>query len=542
MGCGVGPSGLRRLALAAALVAGAAADADLEAKLADLEQQFKANHAEIEALEVAQVAKAAEARRLSTLPASIYGASNTTRAYTVEESLMGALTHIWLILCGALVMFMQAGFAMLEAGTCRRKFVQNILLKNLTDVAVGTLGWWIFGWSFAYSGPYTDDGLLKNKFAGKDSFAGHHFATEMSDGQQEPTTNELNWFFQWAFASAAATIVSGGVAERVKFPGYVVYSFLLTSFIYPIVVAWTWGYGWLNDINAAGYMDFAGSGIVHMTGGVGALVGAIIAGPRNGRFDKREKDETDPFAPHSIPLMVLGTFILWFGWYGFNCGSTLAMTGIEDGFKAAQVAMNTTIAASVAGLLVFLLRFAILRLYDVTAFCNGVLAGLVSITAPCGNVECGSALAIGIVGALLYEGTSQLLKKVKIDDPLDAFPVHGACGAWGVFAAALFDWGKSFKTVHAWQAFRCIRDENDVNCAGLADGLGKKLIAANCLEILSIVGWVGGLSVVIFLPLKLLKFLVATPDEQDAGFDVKKHSPPRGYSIEEEAAEEQTNA
>merc|ERR1712187_141612 len=237
--------------------------------------------------------------------------------------------------------------------------------------------------------------------------------------------------------SAAATIVSGGVAERMSFPGYLVYSFLMTSFIYPVCVAWTWGYGWLGagagvGWNMSGSFDFAGSGIVHMTGGVGALVGAIIVGARKGRWEKPEE-----FEPHSLPLVVLGTFILWFGWYGFNCGSTLGLSSTSTGEQAAQVAMNTTIAAAVGGLVVFGLRAILLKgLYDIGGFCNGILAGLVSITAPCGTVHSHDAFVIGLLGGFVYQGSSVLLKTLRIDDPIDAFAVHGACGAWGVLAAA----------------------------------------------------------------------------------------------------------
>merc|ERR1712107_584294 len=187
------------------------------------------------------------------------------------------------------------------------------------------------------------------------------------------------------------------------------------------VVAWTWScMGWLNFAFGEAYMDFAGSGIVHMTGGVGALVGAIIAGPRKGRFEN-----PDEFAPHSLPLVVLGTFILWFGWYGFNCGSTLGLSSAETGALAAQVAMNTTLAAATAGISVFIIRLVTLKKYDIGGLCNGILAGLVSITAPCGNVDCGWAVFIGVFGGLVFQSASSLLKTLKIDDPLDAFAVHG---------------------------------------------------------------------------------------------------------------------
>jgi len=362
----------------------------------------------------------------------------------------GAMTHIWLLVCGALVMFMQAGFAMVESGCCRAKNVQNIMLKNFTDVCVGTLGWWATGWAFAYGGPYGDD-ILPNGFIGSQQFFGGDFLTYKPDGEFEGTDAMLNWFFQWAFCSAASTIVSGGVAERVNFPGYCIFSLMMTAFVYPVVVAWTWGYGFLGANN---YMDFAGSGIVHMCGGVGALVGAAIAGPRTGRFEN-----PDAFQPHSLPLVVLGTFILWFGWYGFNCGSTLSLPDTATGQLAAFVAMNTTIAPATGGLTVFLLRYGRIGKYDIGGFCNGILAGLVSITAGCGNVECGSAFGIAIIGALIYEACSSLMRRMRIDDPIDAFAVHGSCGAWGTLAAALFDMGTGFDHYNGWSGFSCNLDD-----------------------------------------------------------------------------------
>ncbi|CAE8613471.1 unnamed protein product [Polarella glacialis] len=437
------------------------------------------------------------------------------------ESLQGAMNHMWLILCGALVMFMQAGFAMVESGCCRAKNVQNILLKNLTDVCVGTLGWWLCGWAFAYGGPMDDDGFKQNRFMGSEGAMGKDFLIrDDATGQLQPTTNIVNWFFQWAFCSAAATIVSGGVAERVNFPGYCIFSFMMTAFIYPVCVGWTWGYGWLADVNSVGYMDFAGSGIVHMAGGVGALTGAIWAGPRKGRWENPEE-----FDPHSLPLIILGTFILWFGWYGFNCGSTLGMATIERGFMAAQVAMNTTIAAATGGLTVFILRFGITKKYDIGGFCNGILAGLVSITAGCGNVECGSAFVIALLGGLFYEAGSRLIKKLKIDDPVDAFAVHGVAGAWGVMAAALFDWGKDFDHYHGWSGFSCITAE-DGSCK---TGLGGEGVAANLAEVVAITAWVAVCSSLIFGPLRAVGWLRASDDVQDEGFDQAKHSPSKAY-------------
>jgi len=307
------------------------------------------------------------------------------------------------------------------------------------------------------------------------------------------------------------------VAERVNFPGYCIFSLMMTAFVYPVVVAWTWGYGFLGANN---YMDFAGSGVVHMCGGVGALVGAAIAGPRSGRFDN-----PDAFQSHSLPLVVLGTFILWFGWYGFNCGSTLGLSDHGTGQLAAQVAMNTTLAAATGGLEVFLLRYAQLKKYDIGGFCNGILAGLVSITAPCGNVECGSAVAIALIGGLIYEGASMLMKKLKVDDPIDAFAVHGACGAWGTLAAALFDFGEGFDQYNAWSGFSC-NVGDDGSCAKDAWSGGFTI---NLGGVAAIAAWTAVMSALVFGPLRAAGMLRASDEVQEAGMDTVKHSPPKAY-------------
>ncbi|CAE7646555.1 amtB, partial [Symbiodinium microadriaticum] len=292
---------------------------------------------------------------------------------------------------------LQVGYVSTETFNAEVQSLKNTQY-SLGGAMVGTLGWWAFGWAFAYG----SQGEPANGFIGTSEFFGVGLYTKVADTDvitplascdgDGCQSKMLSWFFQWAFCTAGATIVSGGVAERVKSPTYAVYAFCMTSFIYPVVVAWTWGYGWLDSVLDVGYMDFAGSAIVHLTGGVSALAGTVVLGPRKGRFENPEE-----FECHNLPLVVLGTFALWFGWYGFNPGSTLGMHTGDTGAMAAQVAMNTTLSAATGGITVFLLRYAIMKKYDVGGLCNGILAGLVSITAGCGNVECGSAFAIGLL-------------------------------------------------------------------------------------------------------------------------------------------------
>jgi Amt family ammonium transporter len=257
-------------------------------------------------------------------------------------------------------------------------------------------------------------------------------------------------------------------------------------------------------------------------------VGAYVAGPRSARFDdKGEPDETGEFAPHSVPLVVNGTFTLWFGWYGFNCGSTLAMSDAATGALAAQVAMNTTIAAAFGGIVTFFILYYKSKKYDIIGMCSGILAGLVSITAGCGNVESGSAAIIGTFGAFVYIGAKMLLMKLQIDDPLDAFPIHGACGIWGVLAAALFDWGNGFDFAHGWNGFSCVTNE-DGTCKSGAWG---QMFVANIVEIIAISLWTATLSAAVFVPLKMFGILTADDESQRKGFDMVKFNPDRAYHM-----------
>jgi len=284
-----------------------------------------------------------------------------------------------------------------------------------------------------------------------------------------------------------------------------------------VVVAWTWSCkGWLNYVGA-GYMDFAGSGVVHLCGGIGALVGAKIVGPREGRFDKAI-DQSE-FDPHNVAFVVLGTFILWFGWYGFNCGSTLAMN--EDaGRLAAQVAVNTTLSPCFSGFLVTLVRRYQTGRWSAVSMCGGILGGLVSITAPCGSVTPGSAVVIGLLGGLIYMCAGDLMLKLKIDDPVEAFPVHGACGMWGVLAAALFDWGVPNGHWHAWGGF------------SPTEGATWKLgLAANVAGMFAIMAWSGGLLTLVFSGLRAVHLLRIPSCAEHMGLDEFEFSPMTPYKL-----------
>jgi len=345
-------------------------------------------------------------------------------AKALKTYLFGDLDTMWLLIAGALVFFMQLGFGMLEAGTVRSKNVSNILFKNIMDAGLGAICWFVIGYAVAYGGD--DDG---------------HFIGSTNFGLSE-SSDYASWFFQWAFAATAATIVSGSVAERIRVEAYFIYSVVITIFIYPVVAHWVWDTeGGLSAFNEDGVtypaIDFAGSGVVHMVGGFSGLVGAYVVGPRIGRFDNANVG--GGIRGHSVPFQVLGTLILWFGWYGFNCGSTLVVHGAMT-TTASRVAVTTTLAAASGVLSAELITFFTTcpHSYDVSKACNGALAGLVSITAGCSVVSPGSAVVIGLIGGAIYVASSRFLEYLKIDDPLDAAPVHGFCGFWGVLAAGIF--------------------------------------------------------------------------------------------------------
>ncbi|KAI0566162.1 Ammonium/urea transporter [Gracilaria domingensis] len=395
---------------------------------------------------------------------------------------------------------MQCGFAMLTAGSVRSKNVKNVLIKNVLDACVGALSYYLFGWAFAY-GP----GGKAQGFIGFGQFA-------LSSYDGEAFSDFTGWFFQWAFAATAATIVSGSVAERTSFYAYIGYAFFLTSFVYPVVSHWVWGGGFLSSYFGTGMIDFAGCSVVHMVGGFAGLAGAIIVGPRMGRFDS-ETGKAIPLPGHSATLATLGTFLLWFGWYGFNPGSALGITG--GVFATVQrCAVTTTIAGATGGVVTLIIKKVMEHNFDLISVLNGILAGLVAITASCAFVDVWAAIIIGAIGAVVYVASATALLILKIDDPLEAFPIHGATGFWGCLAAGFFN-RKAAQEVAGF----------DNPSAGVIDGYGK-LLLANFVGCLIIIAWVLVLLVPFFFALKAAGLLRIPREIEIEGNDISKHGGP----------------
>jgi Amt family ammonium transporter len=353
---------------------------------------------------------------------------------------------VWTLVTGFLVMFMQAGFALVETGLCRAKNVAHVMAMNFLVYAIGILGFWTLGFAFQMGGvgamaTFGGDATLSSEFT--IDLAGKTFGLFGTKGffltfeNYTPAVAAM-FLFQMVFMDTTATIPTGAMAERWKFLSFVLFSFVISTVIYPIYANWVWGGGWLSALGSNfglghGHVDFAGSSVVHMTGGVAALVGAKMLGPRIGKFNK---DGTPNAIPaHNIPMALLGTFILAFGWFGFNPGSTLAGTDNRTAIVAVNTMLASASGAFAAGVYVWL-RYG---KPDPTWLANGMLAGLVAITAPCAFVGAPSAVLIGAVAGVLVVLSSMFIERtLKIDDPVGASSVHGTCGAWGVLSLGLF--------------------------------------------------------------------------------------------------------
>jgi len=288
-------------------------------------------------------------------------------------------------------------------------------------------------------------------------------------------------------------------------------------------VAWTWGGGWLYQFNDAQYVDFAGSGVVHLIGGLGGLAGTFIIGKRLGKFDP-DVDQSE-FDAHNVVFVVLGTFILWFGWFGFNCGSTLAMD-FGSGQLAAQVAVNTVLCPCTCGLCIGIFERVKTHRWNLPNMCSACLSGLVSITAPCGNIHSHMAIITGVIGAVVYYNANKLLTYLKIDDPVQAFPVHGACGAWGLLATALFDWGVPHGYYHGWGGFSPMQNESTGNYATFGQAL-----AVQILGIVALSAWIILIIGSLFYGLKQGGLLRISKAYEAAGSDLHEFTPKRVYAV-----------
>ena len=328
---------------------------------------------------------------------------------------------VWVLVAAFLVFFMQAGFAMVEAGFTRAKNAVNILMKNLMDFSLGSIAYWAIGFAIMFG--------AGNAFMGTSGWFVPTDSGVFSSLEWSSVPTHAAWIFQLVFAATAATIVSGAMAERTQFKSYLIYSVFITGIIYPVVGHWIWGGGWLSSL---GMSDFAGSTVVHSTGGWLALTGAIVLGPRLGKYDGEGKPR--PIAGHNLPLAALGVFILWLGWFGFNPGSQMG----ADAAEISKIAVTTNLAAAAGAIMAMVTAWILLGKPDAGMSLNGALAGLVAITAGCAAVSPVSAAIIGALGGIVVVLSVLLFEKLRIDDPVGAISVHGTCGALGTILLGFF--------------------------------------------------------------------------------------------------------
>jgi Amt family ammonium transporter len=432
---------------------------------------------------------------LSVIALTAPAAAQEVEEPLAAESVQAVLDNIWILIAAILVIFMQAGFALVEAGLTRAKSVANIMMKNLMDFVVGVLVFAAVGFAFAFGSG--------NDFIGTSGW--FLDPNEFSEGWGNLSLSTF-FIFQVAFAATAATIVSGAMAERTKFKAYFIYSAIISALVYPIVVHWTWGGGWLANLDTP-YHDFAGSGIVHMTGGVAALVGAAILGPRIGKYGPDGKPRAIP--GHSIPFAIIGCFILLIGWFGFNPGSELA----ADEFVG-PIAVTTLFAGVAGALVATVITWFKDGKPDVAMAGNGLLAGLVGVTAGCAAVNNWGAVIIGAVAGAIVVGSVLFFDRVRIDDPVGAVSVHGICGAWGVIAVGLF-----------------ATEDSDFWKQGLFFGGGTDQLVSQIIGVVAIAAFVAVAMAIVFFAIKAVIGLRVSPQEELEGLDVHEHGYP-GYGID----------
>lgn len=431
----------------------------------------------------------------SSLAADPTGASTIDIEGDPAGAAIAAANYTWVLIAAFLVFFMQAGFALLEAGSTRSRNSGSVFMKNLMDFCMCGLAFWAFGFAVMFGGSELASGLGDgNALIG---FSGFFLTGEAND----VGTMQL-WIFQMVFAATAATIVSGAMAERTKLGSYMAYSFLISAIIYPIFGHWMWGGGWLSTLPfGAGAKDFAGSSVVHAVGGIAALVGALMVGPRKGKFIN---GRAQSLPGHNMGYVVIGTMILFFGWFGFNSGSTFAATDL----RISVIATNTFLAGIAGALVAYYIQLSRTGRADVAVTCSGLIGGLVAITAPCAYVAPWASVVIGgIAGALVIGVAAFLENKFKLDDPVWAVACHGGCGIFGMLVLGIFADGTY----------------TDVN--GMVGGDFEQIISQS-IAVVAVIVWTGLASAVVFGMLKAGMGLRVSEEDEDAGVDATEFVQP----------------
>ncbi|MEE1962979.1 ammonium transporter [Allomuricauda taeanensis] len=400
------------------------------------------------------------------------------------EAITGDMGALWITIAAILVFFMQAGFTLLEIGFTRSKNSGNIIMKNIMDLAIGSIMFWALGYGIMYGSDLVGGGFFRSS----PSDQGYFFFS---------ASDWYNLFFQTVFCATAATIVSGAIAERTKFSTYLIFSAVLTTLIYPISGSWYWPFDDDAWLNTAGFVDFAGSSVVHAVGGAAALVAAILVGPRIGKY---VDGKAQAIPGHNMAFGALGVLILWLGWFGFNGGSQLAWGG-DDTVAAGSVIINTNIAAAIGAIAALFFTWARYKKADISMTLNGALAGLVGITAGCGAVNAWGALAIGLIcGIVVVLSIEFIDKKLKIDDPVGAISVHGVCGFLGTVLIGVFALD-----------------------GGLLYGGSGKLLWVQTYGSLAYILWAALASFIVLFILKKTIGLRVSEEEEVDGLDLHEH-------------------
>ncbi|AEF82156.1 ammonium transporter [Leadbettera azotonutricia] len=438
-------------------------------------------------------------RKKLLIVAVLLGVGGVAALFAQEtlETLGFSLDVVWLFIGSILVFIMQAGFALVETGLTRAKNATNITMKNVMDFCFGAIVYWAVGWGFMY-------GTSAGGLIGTDQFFNGPMLLDMESGNFYKS-----WFFQVVFAATAATIVSGAMAERTKFKSYLIYTCFISAFIYPISGHWVWGGGWLANL---GFHDFAGSTVVHSVGGWAALMGAAVLGPRIGKYVKGADGTVTvkAFPGHNIPYAALGVLLLFFGWFGFNGASTGIATigegGIWSGLNIARVAVTTCLAASAGAVGALVFSWIWFKKPDCSMTLNGLLAGLVAITAPCAVVSPGASIIIGLIGGVLVVLAVEFIDKVlKIDDPVGAASVHLVCGIFGTLAVGI--WANA----------------PDDGVVGILHGGGFAQLGIQAVGVVSVGAWAAITSLILFLAIKAVVGLRVSPKEEMVGLDLSEH-------------------